>query len=73
MALNKGQLTAQLTAFFSDISPTATPTTKAITLANIIDGYIKSAGVKVGSLSSNGTGNLGAPVSSQNTSTGELE
>jgi hypothetical protein len=32
-----------------------------------------NAGVKTGTLSSTGTGNLGAPVNSQNTNTGSIE
>ena len=73
MALNKTKLIADLTGFFSDLSPTATAATKATALAGIIDDYVKTGGIKIGTLSSNGTGNMGAPVNSINDSVGEIE
>lgn len=73
MALNKGKLILELTAFFSDLDPAATPATKAAKLGSIIDSFVKTGSIKTGTLSSQGTGNLGAPVSSNNVSGGEIE
>lgn len=73
MALNKTKLISDLTQYFTDLDPTATPASKANTLAGIIDDYVKTGSVKLGTLSSEGIGNLGAPVSSQNTTGGEIE
>lgn len=73
MALNKSKLITDLTLFFSDLDPTATAITKASKLAEIIDSYVKTGSIKMGTLSSNGTGNLGAPVSSINSTGGEIE
>lgn len=71
--LNKPKLIADLTLFFSDLDPAATAITKAVKLAGIIDDYVKTGSIKAGTLSSTGTGNLGLPVSSQNTSGGQIE
>lgn len=71
--LNKTKLVADLTVFFSDLDPAATAATKALKLAAIIDGYVKTGSIKTGTLSSSGTGNLGAPVSSNNITGGEIE
>ena len=73
MALNKSKLIADLTVFFSDLDPSATAATKAVKLAGIIDDYVKTGNIKVGTLQSSGTGNMGLPVSSQNISGGEIE
>lgn len=73
MGLNKTKLIADLTTYFSDVSPGSTPASKAIGLANILDDYVKTGKITVGTLASTGTGNLGAPVSSVNTSGGSIE
>lgn len=72
MALNTAQLIIDLTAYFSDVSPGSTPASKAAGLANILEAYIKTGGIKVGTLTSQGVGNLGAPVNSTNNSAGSI-
>jgi hypothetical protein len=71
--LNKSQLTIKLALIYADLSPTKTALTTAIATANAIDEFTKTGSIKTGTLSSSGTGNLGAPVSSNNTSGGEIE
>ena len=71
--LNKAKLITDLTVFFSDLDPTATAATKAVKLAQIIDDYVKTGSIKTGTLQSTGTGNLGAPVSSNNITGGQIE
>lgn len=71
--LNKTKLIADLTVFFSDLDPAATAITKAVKLAAIIDDYVKTGSIKTGTLSSSGTGNLGAPVNSVNETGGQIE
>ncbi len=71
--LNKTKLIADLTVYFSDLDPAATAITKAVKLAAIIDDYVKTGSIKTGTLSSSGTGNLGAPVSSVNETGGQIE
>ncbi len=73
MALNKTKLIADLTVYFSNLDPAATAITKAVSLAGIIDDFVKTGEIKVGTLTSSGTGNLGAPVSSTNNSGGQIE
>lgn len=73
MALNKTKLISDLTLFFSDLDPAATAAIKAAKLATILDDYVKTGSIKTGTLLSTGTGNLGLPVSSNNTSGGQIE
>jgi len=72
MALNKNKLILDLTLFFSDLSPTATAATKAASLATIIDDFVKTGEIAIGSLSSNGSNSAG-PVNSTNTTGGTIE
>jgi len=71
--LDTSTLISELTSFFSDVDPVSTPATKAIKLATIIETYVKTGSIATGTLSSTGTGNLGAPVVSLNTTTGMIE
>lgn len=73
MALNKTKLISDLTSYFNNVSNTATTSTKAQQLADIIESYVKSGGIKAGTLTSTGTGNMGLPVTSNNTTTGTIE
>lgn len=73
MALDETTLISDLTAFFSDLSPTATAATKAVSLASIIKKFVKTGSIKTGTLSSTGTGNMGLPVDSTNNSGGQIE
>lgn len=70
--LKKSQLIIKLTLIYIDLSPTKTPLSVATDTANAIDEFVKSGSIKVGSLSSTGTGNMGIPVSSNNTTGGEI-
>lgn len=72
MALNTAGLTADLTAYFSDLTG-KTAAVKAAELALIIETYVKTATIKTGTLASTGTGNMGLPVNSTNTNTGTIE
>lgn len=71
--LDDGAFLTAMTAFFADLDPASTAATKAAKFCPIIKDYIKSASIKAGTLSSTGTGNLGAPVSSNNINGGEIE
>lgn len=71
--LNKAQLIIQLTLIYSDLSPTKTPLSVATETANAIDAYTKTGKITIGTLSSTGTGNLGSPVNSVNTTGGTFE
>lgn len=72
MALDKNKLILDLTLFFSDLSPTATAATKATSLATILDDFVKTGKITIGSLSSNGSNSAG-PVTSANTNGGAIE
>lgn len=72
MALNKAQLISDLTSYFNNVDSIATASSKAQGLADILETFVKSGSITVGSLSSTGTGNLGAPVTSTNTTGGSI-
>lgn len=71
--LNDSKLITDLTTYFADLDPTSTPAIKATKLQVILKEYITSGTIKVGTLSSSGTGNMGNPVNSTNTSGGKIE
>lgn len=71
--LDDGSFLAAMTAYFADLDPASTAATKAAKFCPIIKDYIKSASIKAGTLSSSGTGNLGAPVNSVNETGGQIE
>lgn len=70
---NKGQLITLLTLIYSDLSPIKTPSSVATLTGNAIDSFAKTGTITIGTLSSNGTGNLGLPVVSMNTTGGVFE
>lgn len=71
MAADVSGLIADLEAAFKAGSNNST--TMSVLIGIAIDKYSKTLTVKPGTLSSTGTGNMGAPVSSQNTTGGELQ
>lgn len=73
MPSNKTLFVATLTNIFSDLSTSKTAAQKAQEIADAIEDYVKSFSIKTGTLQSQGTGNLGMPVTSQNTTGGVLE
>lgn len=72
MALNQTKLLLDLEEFFSDIDPASTAQTKALKLHNILIEHLYSLEISPGTLSSTGSGNLGAPVISSNITGGQL-
>lgn len=69
---NKSQLIITLTLIYSDLNPLKTPGSVGTETGNAIDTYSKTGTIQIGSLSSSGTGNLGLPVVSTNTTGGVL-
>lgn len=71
MAADKATLILDLYTAFNAGSNDST--IMSVLIGEAIDKYSKTLTVKTGTLSSTGTGNLGIPVSSQNTNGGVIE
>lgn len=71
MALNKTKLVDDLTEFLGGLDPNETAATKAFKLATIIDEFVKTGSIEVGSLLSSGPNRAGA-FESENTTGGSI-
>jgi hypothetical protein len=72
MPNDKATLISDLTTFFNDTANTSTPSSKAQDFADLMEKWVKTFSLQASSLTSSGTGNLGAPVVSTNSNGGTL-